>query len=340
MINFKNKNKSKLNTRIVDGSLASVPWEEAYKIYENAASLALADYRDAREEHYKEQFRQEDSRRRLLAASLAPEGGGFEGDVNLEYSPPAMTTEEVREVRQKAGDEALLEYFIKPYQLKSFGMRVMEEILAIYKNHRLNNLGAEGTICGKQYLLDNFDPKDKHALGIYRFLQFNQRSAWLSGPATKEGKKFCNLVPLILFAHKLYNDVPYNRWGRENIHYVVNSQLATAMLAEHPELSVERRLQLRDIGLTAKGEKRSAQTTYMLYGLKGTEVEKLDSLSKAMILQTWCAHPTNRTKYMILDSADWDKMPSALLNAEIFKSAESFKPLEPQKPALDIPWFL
>ena len=114
------------------------------------------------------------------------------------------------------------------------------------------------------------------------------------------------------------------------------------MLATHPELSVERHLQLRDIGLTAKGEKRSAQTTYMLYGLKGTEVEKLDSLSKAMILQTWCAHPTNRTKYMILDSADWDKMPTALLNAEIFKSAETLKALEPQKPtpALDIPWFL
>jgi len=43
---------------------------------------------------------------------------------------------------------------------------------------------------------------------------------------------------------------------------------------------------------------------------------------------------------MILDSADWDKMPTALLNAEIFKSVESIKPLEPQKPALDIPWFL
>ena len=317
MINF--KSKSKLNTRIINGSLASIPWEEAYRIYENAATLSLANYRDAREAHYQDQYAKELQRRNLLQEQLNPEAGSYEGDVNLEYSPPAMTTEETREVRQRGGEEALLEYFIKPYQLKSFGMRVMEEILVIYKNHKLNKAGPSGTICGKQYLLDNFDPKDEKSLGIYRFLQFNQRSAWLGGSATKEGKRFNNLVPLILFAHKLYNSIPYNSWSRETLHYVVNSQLAEAMLMEPPTLSTERKLELRDQGLMAKGERRSAQTTYMLYNLKNTEIGELNNLSKAILLQTWCAHPTNRTKYMVLDPKDWDAMPTPLVSPDIFK---------------------
>lgn len=336
MINF--KSKSKLNTRIINGSLASIPWEEAYRIYENAAALALANYKDAREAHYRDQYEKELTRRNLLQESLNPEAGSYEGDFNLEYSPPPLSAVEIREVRQKGGEEALLEYFIKPYQLKSFGMRVMEEILVVYKNHKLNKAGPGGTICGKQYLLDNFNPKDEKSLGIYRFLQFNQRSAWLGGSATKEGKRFNNLVPLILFAHKLYNNTPYSSWSRETLHYVVNSQLAEAMLLEPPQLSVERKLELRDLGLMAKGERRSAQTTYMLYGLKNTEVGELNNLSKAMLLQTWCAHPTNRTKYMVLDPQNWDEMPTPLVSPDIFKQPNTVEVLAPTVDA-NLSWF-
>lgn len=312
--------KNKLNTRIITGSLDSIPWEEAYKLYASATEEAVRNYIASVNEKWQAKYDAEARRRALLEESLNPEGGSFEGDLNLDIEKPVITDHELRQVRLKAGDDALGEFFIKPYQLKSFGMRVMDEILAMYKSHKLNKAGPEGTICGRQYLLDNFRPTDTRALGIYRFLQYNQRSNWLSGAATKDGKRYCNLIPLILYAHKLYNNVPYNRWSRDTLYFVVNTQLADAMLTPYPEISLERRMELRDIGLTAKGEKRSATTTYMLYGLNSTEVASLNGLSRAMFFQTWCAHPSNRTKYMVLDPTDWDSMPTPLIGSNVFTS--------------------
>jgi hypothetical protein len=327
--------------KIINGSLASIPWEEASKIYTNAGNNALHNAILALEAQYDEWYQKERQRRELLAESFNPEAGSFEGDVNLEYKLPELSQDEKRKIINTAGDAALLEFFIKPYQLKSFGMKVMEEILVLYKNHKLNNAGEDGTICGLQYMNDNFDPKDHKALGIYRFLMYNQRSSWLSGSATKEGKRFNNLVPLILFAHKLYNNVDYSRWSRKTLRYVVNSHLCEAMLTELPELTIERALELRDIGLTAKGEKRSALTTYMLYGLNSTELGKVPNLSKIMALQVWCAHPNNRTKYMVLDPKSWDTMPTPLIKTDIFeKPAGSVwdVPTEPVRSVSDLPW--
>ena len=313
-------------TRIINGSLDSIPWEEAYNIYENAAQQELTAYRAARTEKFYSEYQQERQRRILIQEQFNPEAGSFEGDVDLEFSEPPMSTDEIRRVRQHAGDAALAEHFIKAYQLKSFGMRVVEEALVLYKNHKLNKAGEGGTICGKQYLLDNFNPQDRRALGLYRFLQFNQRSAWLGGPATKEGKRFCGLVPLILYAHKLYNNTPYSSWSRETLHYVVNSQLAEAMLCEPPAMSIERTLELRDLGLTSRGERRSAVTTYMLYNLKGTELDGLNALARIMVLQTWCAHPQNRTKYMVLDPKNWDAMPPPLASSSPFTKPDFHSP--------------
>ena len=311
------------STRTITGSLDQIPWEEAYNIYENAAQQELAAYRAARTEKYYQEFQQERQRRLLVQESYNPEAGSYEGDLDLEFVEPPLDAEEIRRVRQHAGDAALGQHFVQAYQLKSFGMQVVEQALVVYKNHHINRAGPGGTICGKQYLLDNFKPNDKRALGLYRFLQLNQRSGWLGGPATKEGKRFCGLVPLILYAHRLYNNTPYSQWSRETLHYVVNSQLADAMLCEPPQLSIERALELRDLGLVAKGTRRPATTTYMLYNLKGTELDGLNALAKCMVLQTWCAHPQNRTKYMVLDPKNWDEMPAPLASSSPFAKPEA-----------------
>lgn len=188
---------------------------------------------------------------------------------------------------------------------------------------------------------DNFRPDDDYALGIYRMLMINQRSSWFTGSATKEAKRFCNLVPLILFAHKQYNNIPYSAWDRETLRYVVNSSLADAMLTPLPELTIERRLELRDIGLMQKGEKRSASSTYTLTGLNNTELGNVNALSRHMCLQTWCAHPTNRTINMVLDPNDWDNMPTPLIGADVFKHTPNTAPVKDfQLPTTVAPWSL
>jgi hypothetical protein len=137
-----------------------------------------------------------------------------------------------------------------------------------------------------------------------------------------DAKKYCTLVPLILYAHKLYNNVDYSRWERETLNYVVNDSLCEAMLTETPQLTTERLLELRDIGLISAGKSRSAVTTYSLYHLGGTELSECNTLVKLMLCQTWAAHPSNRTKYMILDPMNWDKMPTPLIDVNIFKTPQ------------------
>jgi hypothetical protein len=156
-----------------------------------------------------------------------------------------------------------------------------------------------------------------------------------------EARKYCTLVPLIMYAHKLYHGVDYARWERESLHFVVNESLCEAMLTETPQLDTERLLELRAIGLMQAGKQRSAVTTYSLYHLGDTELADCNGLVKIMLCQTWAAHPSNRTKYMILDPMNWDKMPTPLIDVNIFKAPQPTvvlsKPLE-ATPASDLPW--
>jgi hypothetical protein len=43
-------------------------------------------------------------------------------------------------------------------------------------------------------------------------------------------------------------------------------------------------------------------------------------LAQTMIAQIWCAHPSNRTKYMVLDPKNWDAIPAPLISSDIFGS--------------------
>ena len=59
-------------------------------------------------------------------------------------------------------------------------------------------------------------------------------------------------------------------------------------------------------------------STYGLYKLGQTELGTLNKLAQMMKCQTWAAHPTNRTKYMVLDPMQWDLMPPSLINISLF----------------------
>jgi hypothetical protein len=128
-----------------------------------------------------------------------------------------------------------------------------------------------------------------------------------------------------MYAHKLHNQIPYAAWGRKNLQYVVNDSLCQAMLCEPPHLTQEELLTIRDAGLTVRtgakaGESRNPLTQYKLYGIQETEIGHLPELAQSMLTQIWCAHPENRTKYMILDPQNWDRVPPPLIAPTVFKA--------------------
>lgn len=316
---FQKRAVNQLNTKIISSNLESIPWDEAARIYRDAADTAETNTLAAATSAYDAQY---NARRRdaLRLAGIDETEAQYEGDLGIEYNPPKLSDLQKRRLRAKAGAAALGEYFIKPYYIKSWGIKLLDQIVAEFSRHKLNSLGSGGTISGLQYLKDNLDPKSERDMGIYRFLMMDSRSDYLEKMGTGEAKKYCTLVPLILYAHRLYNSVEYSRWERESLHYVVNESLCEAMLTETPQLSTDRLLELRNIGLAQAGKQRSATSTYSLYHLGNTELSECPSLVKIMLCQTWAAHPSNRTKYMILDPMSWDKMPTPLIDVNIFKA--------------------
>ena len=328
--------KSLLNTKTYTSNVNSIPWEEAARIYKEAADKAEHNAILAMTNVYDRAY----ASRRAEAIRLAgidESEAEYEGDLGIEYNAPKLDQFQKRQLRAKAGNADLAEQFIKPYQIKSFGIKLLDQIVAEYSKHKLNNLGSGGTISGVQYMRDNIDPKSDRDMGIYRFLMMDARSGYLDKMHSGDAKKYCTLVPLILYAHKLYNGVEYSRWERETLHYVVNESLCEAMLTEVPEITTERLLELRDIGLMQKAEKRSPMSTYSLYRLGETELAHCNTLTKIMLCQTWAAHPSNRTKYMILDPMNWDKLPTPLVDVNIFKVPETAMLKMPLQPIQDTP---
>ena len=56
----------------------------------------------------------------------------------------------------------------------------------------------------------------------------------------------------------------------------------------------------------------------------------------AIMLQIWIAHPTRRTKYMILDPMNWDNTPEPIIDDSIFLEDE--KPTKKETLTWDDMW--
>jgi hypothetical protein len=116
------------------------------------------------------------------------------------------------------------------------------------------------------------------------------------------------------------------------------------MLCDPPQISREELLEIREMGLVYRtgvkaGDPRNPATTYKLYGVQSTAVGGLPELAQTMLTQIWCAHPVNRTKFMVLDPHNWDNIPAPLVSENIFQPAT---PANTNKyrndTATDLPW--
>lgn len=310
----------------------TIPWEVANEIYNDAADLAegtaVVEYRQHISEKYPD-------------AKL--------DDLQLPNK---------HVIRRKAGNKALVEVFIPRYKLAQFGIAVISQIVSHLATLRIfssegehlqespeameevTTLGGSGfvgqdeeewqrqyAVSGLEFVKAHF--KTPYMMGLYRFLMLDSRSSYLTKQYSGDARSYCALVPLIMSAFKRYHNIPYSAWKRDEIKYVVNPELCKAMLYELPVSDAGRGfnkdelLELRDQGLLWKsganiGTLRNPLYTHTLYGLKDTVFEDVPDLAQVMLTQIWCAHPDNRTKYMVLVPDRWDNIPPSLIAPVIF----------------------
>jgi hypothetical protein len=176
-----------------------------------------------------------------------------------------------------------------------------------------------------QTLMQNLgsDPKLR---GMYLAATKLSRGKLIQKQSSPQGSQYGALVPLVMAGFKKYQNIAYGRWSREDIKYVVDKNLAQAMMVtEVPELSVSRLLEIRELGLTAKsgrteGQVKNPLSTWALTGIQDTELGHLPKLAVTMLTQIWLAHPSIRNEYMVLDPLNWDNIPAPIVAQDIFKA--------------------
>lgn len=307
-------------TKTISKDLKSIPFNRCLDAYVTAADTAEQVLEQRNRENYDAYIAQLEEQ--WNATHEAP----YEG--NFSDAHPYIQHPDVPKARRKAGNAAIVQEFIPLYKLDTIMQTwVMPQIISWIARSKINwseVLDESGKISAVKVLPKIFDPHNDWDMGLYRFLMLDQRSSYLKTQYKGEAKPFCSLVPLILYAFKLHDGVAYSRWSRETLHYVVNESLCEAMLCTVPEgITREDILAAREQGLIYKtgakaGTSRDPVTTYKLYDTHGSPIHDLPDLAKTMLAQIWCAHPKNRTRYMVLDPRNWDLLPPPLVSDDIF----------------------
>lgn len=326
-------------TRIITKDLESIPFDRAFRLCEDAADLAFQTHRQQADEQFEFEIR------RLEQAWTASHEAPSEVSFADQVAYPRL---DEKSIRRRARQKSLVEEFIPEYKLDTILQQyVMPQIIRwITRNFSqtgdVTTLTVEGQIDGRKILNKIFDFSKEWDRGLYYFLMLDSRSSYLKTQYKGEAKAYCGLVPLIPYAFKLHHSIPYSSWDRNTLHWVVNDALCSAMLCEPPEVSREELLAIRESGLLFKtgakqGEPRNPISTYKLYGIQDSLIGDLPELAQTMLTQIWCAHPANRTKYMVLDPLNWDSIPAPLVGETLFKP-EILKSEKLQVTTEDLPW--
>lgn len=345
------------NTTVVTADWKTVPWEQCAKVYEDAATLAVETAQAERQDAY----------RRYVA----------ECALKNEDPKPYTDIPNKRKVRLVAGNKAILTDFIPKYKINDFGIHYMPQIVAHiastmwvitmggedmhpadYYQERV--LGAEGCISlgseeweesqdglsALQFLEKYF--KDPRMMGVYRFLMLDSRSSFIPTQYKGDARSYCTLVPTIMFAFKLYHNIPYSAWDKKECEFIMPAALYEAATSEvdYNTFEKDELIKAREDGLLWKtgekaGKARNPLYTHRLFGIQETTIGKLPELAQVMLTQIWCAHPDNRTKYMILSPNYWDSIPPPLIGEALKFDHHSINyslPNNSSSTMADVPW--
>lgn len=208
---------------------------------------------------------------------------------------------------------------IEELNIKSNSDWLMPQISAYLANMPLVR-NSEGKIDPDTFRDQNFT-KDNWHKGLWFLLKHPKRSDILK--ETQYTSAYAPLVPLVLMPFKKFHNIAYSEWDRERVHILMYPELAEAVqFSAEISHSREELLEIRHRGLEIKSGKnegtyRNPLSTFKLYQLKGTDLEKAPWLVQVMCTQIWCAHPQNRTQYMVLDWVNLDQMPEPLIPTEL-----------------------
>lgn len=164
-------------------------------------------------------------------------------------------------------------------------------------------------------------------LAIVEIFKISARGFLLSTMTTETCRDYSKLVPLVFAAYKKYAGVSYSRWSREDCWKLIESTLADAITTQidGDEFTVEDILTARDNALLVKtgenaGTRNNPVSTYMMYPSGDSILYGINTLLQHILCQTWCAHPSNKSKYAILDTMNWDNQNiTPLISQEVMK---------------------
>lgn len=171
------------------------------------------------------------------------------------------------------------------------------------------------------------EPKDLFALGATVLTRAPRSNLFLEAPTgVRQYSSPANpLVPLVLGGYKRYRGIPYSRWNLTELGRWESPEICALVGLQAPQLTPGELLQLRTQAQTPKSGKRAGTagnpaTTATLWHLADTPLGEYPRLAQHLILQTWCAHPTNRDPYCIGSLDCWDTQALPLTGTSPFST--------------------
>ncbi len=296
----------------VSKKIEDIPFQECFEAYQNAKNETTADLQADIDAEYEDEIRQlEDD---YSATHEAPYEGNFSDEVpkrRVIVTPSDLA---------KHTTERMKVDFIAKYGIPLHIDWILPQALTLIGNMPVVR-NEEGLISGTRFKYANFTTP--WLKGLFVFLMINTKSVYLKLQYKAPHKQYGALVPFILYSQLLVKGTKYTEWDRDEIDQVVHSDLAEAMLYEMPAYPKEQLLKFREDGLrvksgSEKGSMKNPTSTHRLNSIESEqEWNQVPALVQVILTQIWMAHPDNRTKYMILDINNWDRMPASLIPREV-----------------------
>jgi hypothetical protein len=325
--------------KIITADWKSIPWETANEIYNEAADLAegtaIVEYRQQVAEKYPDAKLDELQLPNKVAVRRK---AGNKALVEVFIPRYKLDQFGIAIIAQIVAHIATLK-IVTPSQEDILADKMLLETVVTLGDgcvhYTEDDFQKQYAVSGLEFVKMHF--KTPYMMGLYRFLMLDTRGSYLTKQYKGDARNYSALVPLIMSAFKRYHNIPYCAWKRDELKWIVNPELCKAMLFDDmpeaviredgflgaPGFTKDTLLQLRDQGLTWKsgpnvGTLRNALYTHTLYGMQGTVFDEVPDLAQVMLTQIWCAHPENRTKYMVLVPDAWDNIPVSLISPTMF----------------------
>lgn len=247
-----------------------------------------------------------------------------------------LDADTLKKYKASANEQSVLN-FAEKHNIAGSWSWLAPQIIAYLGNYTIPTK-VNGYIKCTDFL--NLNVTSKFDLGIYRMFTKVPRGRLMKLQTDAKHIPVCSLVPIYMAAQKFSKNTKFSEWLKDDVHTIVDDDLYKAMVSpplpgpyDANELLTIRNTGLRYISRAKKelGVTKSYNpvTYHMLTGVSDSLVGGLSKYAKAMLCQIWCAHPVNRTQYMILDPYNWDNIPEPLISDQIFNVPEV---------EVDIPW--